>query len=380
MNSPRRLGRGLEALLGQPFGAAEGVENVEGQPAPQLAAIPTVEMNGLTYINVYEVDTNPFQPRRDFDEAEIEALAQSIRDHGLLQPIVVRRINDRFQLIAGERRLRGAIKAGWAQVPAQVREADDRQVAEIAIVENLQRKDLNALEKAASFQQYLSTYGCTQEELAARLSFDRSTIANLIRLLELPDAVQQAVARGTISAGHARALLPLGNESQQIELLRTNRKRRAERPRHRATGARNRRTARRTEPIGRRRRRRIAPRPPPLPQPATGRAGTGTQRRPGHESATQPNGKRPRQNRHSLFQSRRIRSPSRAAYAFVNAAIASGLEVEFLQILPRRYGDAEPATTDLRTSTFCLFRASCLFRISIFGFRISPGVQQCTSE
>jgi ParB family transcriptional regulator, chromosome partitioning protein len=216
MNSPRRLGRGLEALLGQPFGTGEGAENIEAQPAPQLAAIPTVEMNGLTYINVYEVDTNPFQPRRDFDEAEIETLAQSIRDHGLLQPIVVRRINDRFQLIAGERRLRGAIKAGWAQVPAQVREADDRQVAEIAIVENLQRKDLNALEKASSFQQYLSTYGCTQEELAARLSLDRSTIANLIRLLELPEAVQQAVARGAISAGHARALLPLGNESQQM--------------------------------------------------------------------------------------------------------------------------------------------------------------------
>jgi ParB family chromosome partitioning protein len=232
MNTQRRLGRGLEALLGQPFGSgAEGDSSAstdsnagEFQPAMSAEPMPSgesvasmsVSTNGITHINVHEVDTNPFQPRRDFDEAETESLAQSIRDHGLIQPVVVRSMNGRFQLIAGERRLRAAIKAGWNQVPAQVREADDRQVAEVAIIENLQRKDLNALEKAGSFQQYLSTYGCTQEELAARLSVDRSTIANLIRLLELPEAVRQAVASGAISAGHARALLPLGDEQQQV--------------------------------------------------------------------------------------------------------------------------------------------------------------------
>ena len=137
----------------------------------------------------------------------------------MIQPLVVRRHGDRYQLIAGERRLRAAIKAGWQQVPAQVREADDRQMSELAIVENLQRKDLNALEKAASFQQYLERYGCTQEELAGRLKIDRSTIANLIRLLELPEAIQQAIRTGTLSQGHARALLPLGDEREQIGVL-----------------------------------------------------------------------------------------------------------------------------------------------------------------
>ena len=122
--------------------------------------------------------------------------------------------------MAGERRLRAAIKAGWSDVPCQVREADDRQMAEIAIVENLQRKDLNPLEKAASFQDYLQRYGCTQDDLAGRLKIDRSTIANLIRLLELPALVQDAVKAGSISQGHARALLPLGDEAKQLDFCR----------------------------------------------------------------------------------------------------------------------------------------------------------------
>ena len=137
-------------------------------------------------------------------------------EHGLIQPLLVRRAGQRFQLIAGERRLRAAIKAGWTEIPVRVREADDRQMAELAIVENLQRKDLNPLEKAASFDRYLEEYQCTQEELAGRLSIDRSTIANLIRLLELPGTVQDAIRGGTVSQGHARALLPLGDESEQV--------------------------------------------------------------------------------------------------------------------------------------------------------------------
>jgi ParB family chromosome partitioning protein len=134
----------------------------------------------------------------------------------MLQPPLVRRVNGRYQLIAGERRLRAAIKAGWTEIPVHVREADDRQMAELAIVENLQRKDLNPLEKAASFDRYLEQYQCTQEELASRLSIDRSTIANLIRLLELPAAVQDAIRSGAVSQGHARALLPLGDEREQV--------------------------------------------------------------------------------------------------------------------------------------------------------------------
>jgi ParB family chromosome partitioning protein len=135
----------------------------------------------------------------------------------MIQPLVVRRHGERFQLISGERRLRAAIKAGWQTVPVQVREADDRQMSEVAIVENLQRKDLNPLEKAKSFRQYLERYGCTQDELAGRLNIDRSTIANLIRLLELPEGIHQAIYSGVITQGHARALLPLGDEREQLD-------------------------------------------------------------------------------------------------------------------------------------------------------------------
>ena len=234
MTKERRLGRGLEALLGR---AASGEDSSgfrvqgagagnEASDAPyrvhnpgheqQVQVAEAASADGLLRLSVYEIDSNPFQPRRDFDDSQIDALADSLEEHGLIQPILVRRVGERYQLIAGERRLRSAIKAGWSEIPAQVREADDRQVAEIAIVENLQRKDLNALEKAASFHRYLGEYACTQEELAGRLHIDRSTIANLIRLLELPPQVQDAVRAGTISAGHARALLPLGEERDQV--------------------------------------------------------------------------------------------------------------------------------------------------------------------
>ncbi|MCA9101956.1 MAG: ParB/RepB/Spo0J family partition protein [Planctomycetales bacterium] len=219
MTKERRLGRGLEALLGMPneVGDAEHVPPALGaEPEPQPAAAEQPE--GYLELNVYEVDANPYQPRQSFDEAEIESLAASIAQHGLLQPIVVRRQDQRYQLISGERRLRAAIKSGWTRVPAKVVDVEDRQVAELAIVENLQRKDLNPLEKALSFDQYLKRYECTQDDLAARLDIDRSTIANLIRLLELPAEVQDALRNGEITQGHARALLPLGDEDEQCQV------------------------------------------------------------------------------------------------------------------------------------------------------------------
>jgi ParB family chromosome partitioning protein len=122
--------------------------------------------------------------------------------------------------VAGERRLRAAVAADWRQVPVQIRHVDDRQMAELAIVENVQRKDLNAIEKADSFQRYIDQYNCTQDEVAARVNIDRSTVANLIRLLELPADVKQMVCEGEISQGHARALLPLGDEHEQLEFAR----------------------------------------------------------------------------------------------------------------------------------------------------------------
>jgi ParB family chromosome partitioning protein len=176
--------------------------------------------DGLLQLEVGEVEANPFQPRRDFDDAEIQSLAASIKSHGLIQPIAVREVGGRYQLIAGERRLRAAIEAGWTTVPARLIEADDRLATELAIVENLQRKDLNPVEKAISFRQYIERYGCTQDELAGRLQINRSTVANFIRLLELPNEIQQAVREEKITYGHARALLPLGDEREQVEFCR----------------------------------------------------------------------------------------------------------------------------------------------------------------
>lgn len=171
-------------------------------------------------LSVDQIDNNPFQPRRKFNAEEIHALAESIREHQQLQPILVRRVGDRYQLISGERRLRATIHAGLPKIRAEVREADDRLVAELAIVENLQRKDLDAIEKAMSFRRYIDQHQCKQEDLAKRLKIDRSTIANLMRLLELPEEIQLWIQNEKLTAGHARALLPLGEEEQQLDFAR----------------------------------------------------------------------------------------------------------------------------------------------------------------
>jgi ParB family chromosome partitioning protein len=196
----RRLGRGLEALLGREDGGYE--------PS-------TLDSGDLLHVPVDQIDPNPFQPRRHFDAAEIAALADSLRQHGMLQPILVRPVGERYQLIAGERRLRASLEAQLHEIPARVMELDDQRVNELAMVENLQREDLNALDKASAFRDYLNRFGGTQEELANRLGLDRSTVANLIRLLDLPDEVQDAVRTKRITQGHARALLPLTDPDQQ---------------------------------------------------------------------------------------------------------------------------------------------------------------------
>lgn len=224
MSKDRRLGRGLAALLGAPLDDSYAeTSSGNGGNADALTdgagSVATANPDTIR-LSVFEIDDNPFQPRRDFSEPEIASLTESLKEHDMLQPILVRRMNGRYQLISGERRLRAAIQAGWTSVPARIREADDRLVAELAIVENLQRKDLNPIEKAMSFKRYLDQHRCTQEDLAQRLKIDRSTIANLMRLLELPEPILSAVRSGELSAGHARALLPLGDEREQIELAR----------------------------------------------------------------------------------------------------------------------------------------------------------------
>lgn len=236
----RRLGKGLAALLGSPLDDdATGVEEstaalqrAASQQSPMARTADTQPaMNAKSFsqsttsqtesardLPVDQIDPNPFQPRRDFNPEEIASLAESLKRHEQLQPVLVRRVGDRYQLISGERRLRATIHAGRTTVRAEIREADDRLVAELAIVENMERKDLNPIEKAMSFKRYIDQHQCKQDVLASRLGLDRSTVANLMRLLELPQPIINQVTSGALTAGHARALLPIGDEEAQLAL------------------------------------------------------------------------------------------------------------------------------------------------------------------
>ena len=202
--TPRGLGRGLASLI--------------PDSALDVDVLPP-ERNALRMVPLDEIRPNPEQPRQVFNTEELESLAASIRVHGVLSPLVVRRSEGRYILIAGERRLRASGLAGLDEVPVVVREADDpsRQL-EVALVENLQRSDLDPIESARGFQRLIDEYGYTQEQVATAVSKDRSTIANLVRLLRLPAFVLDTLREGRISAGHARALLPLTDEE---ELRRT---------------------------------------------------------------------------------------------------------------------------------------------------------------
>lgn len=194
----RRLGRGLEALIG----------------ASQQAPVPASD---LQRIPVSRIRPNPFQPRREFDPAALAELEASIRANGLLQPVTVRRKGDSYELIAGERRLRAVRNLDWKDVPAVVRDFDDQALLVLALVENLQRSDLNAVEEARGYQRLLGEFSLTHQEVADAVGKDRSTVTNLLRVLTLPEAVQQLVESGKLSAGHARALVGVG-EADAVRL------------------------------------------------------------------------------------------------------------------------------------------------------------------
>lgn len=202
MSQVRRLGMGLGALLG---GEGESSNNNEQQGA----------------VEVSRIRPNPFQPRAEFDEGEIAALAESLKRQGVLQPVVVRPAEGGFyELVAGERRWRASKKAGLDRIPAVIREVDDRRMLEMALVENIQRRDLNPIEKARAFRQLMQLNSWTQEEVADAVGLGRPTVANFIRLLELPPEIQEAVSRGTITMGHARALLGVAPRSAQLQMVR----------------------------------------------------------------------------------------------------------------------------------------------------------------
>jgi len=199
----RALGRGLEALFPQ---------------AP--AAAPAPATGGALEIPVAEILPNPAQPRRHFEPEALAALADSIRRHGLLQPIVVRRAGAGYELIAGERRLRAAIQAQQTTVPALVREADPEQRLELALIENLQREALTPLEEAEAYRHLVDDFGLTQEEIARQVGKSRPAIANALRLLALPEAVKVRLETGELSAGHARAVLAVDGADAQIRFAR----------------------------------------------------------------------------------------------------------------------------------------------------------------
>jgi ParB family chromosome partitioning protein len=186
------------------------------------ALLRTVETStaGLAEVAVDQIDPNPFQPRRTFSAEKLKELADSIRASGVVQPVLLRRSDGRYQLIAGERRWRAAREAGLATVPAVVREIGDRDALELALTENLLREDLNPIEAAHGYSLLQQKHGLSHEEIAERLGLDRSTVTNTLRLLRLPADVQQLIAEGAISAGHARALLGLESETAQLQLAR----------------------------------------------------------------------------------------------------------------------------------------------------------------
>ena len=198
MASNKGLGRGLGALLGD-------------FEEPKAAQSP------YKLLPIHKVEPNPHQPRRDFDEEELAALADSISTHGILQPLTVRELpSGYFQIIAGERRWRAARLANLREVSAVVIEADDKKVQELALIENLQRQDLNAVEEALGYQSLMAEYGMTQEEAASRVGKSRSAVANALRLLQLNDEILEHVRAGSLSAGHARAILSIKSEKKQL--------------------------------------------------------------------------------------------------------------------------------------------------------------------
>ena len=205
MNQKKVLGRGLGALIPQRPAEAPA-------PAPQSA--------GLMELAIDQIAPNPYQPRKTFNEASIEELARSVRQHGIVQPLVVTRAGEnRYKLIAGERRYRAAQKAGLTTVPVVVKEEmGEGDALQIALIENIQREDLNPIEEALAYHQLHEEFGLTQEEISKQVGKERSTVANFLRLLKLPDNVKKLLASGQLSMGHARALLAVESTKKQEQL------------------------------------------------------------------------------------------------------------------------------------------------------------------
>ncbi|MHC4842664.1 MAG: ParB/RepB/Spo0J family partition protein, partial [Planctomycetota bacterium] len=216
---PKHLGRGLQSLLGPITSGHVEIKSVPPTPAAAVNFPPDKELqNSLYQIDIEHITENPFQPRAKWDEQELSDLAESIKTNGVIQPIIVRRRDNKYQLIAGERRFRAAKMASLKTIPAIVRSATDEQLLELALVENIHRSDLNPIERAKAYQKYIKTFSLTQAETASRLGEDRSVVANYLRLLDLPAEIKQMLIDGQLSTGHARAILALPTDELRRKL------------------------------------------------------------------------------------------------------------------------------------------------------------------
>ena len=216
MSKKKALGRGLNALLSD--------SNIEDRLEVDIPTTPTSSSSpsgGTLEISMEHIEVNPFQPRTHFDQEALQELADSIKVHGIIQPITVRRLaRDQYQLISGERRFQASKLAGLKTIPAYVRSADDQQMLEMALIENIQRENLNAIEIALSYQRLISECSLKQEELGDRVGKNRATVTNYLRLLKLPPDVQIAVRDNKISMGHARAIINVENPDQQLYIFK----------------------------------------------------------------------------------------------------------------------------------------------------------------
>ena len=217
MTNPKQnkdaLGKGIRSLLQS---IDSDLKNTAGQLKPQVVEAAT----SVLRLPIENIETNPKQPRRDFDEQALQELTHSIKLHDLIQPVTVSKLHgNKYRLISGERRLRAAKMAGLKDVPAYIRQADDQELLELALLENLQREDLNAIEIALSYKRMMDELTYTQEEVAERMGKDRSTVTNYLRLLKLPPDIQVAVRSGEISMGHARALINVDKIDQQLYIF-----------------------------------------------------------------------------------------------------------------------------------------------------------------
>ncbi len=207
------LGKGLSALI------PEKLEPVAIEAVKTHDSLKSGSVDGQQRIDVAMIRDNRFQPRQNYDDAKLDELVASIKEKGLLQPIVVRRVGDAFEVIAGERRLRAVRKLGLVSVPVMIKEATDKEALVLALVENVQREELNPVEKAESYRRLVDEFSFTQEEVAKAVGKDRATVANLLRLLKLPKEILKAVFDGKISEGHARALLSIEEPNAQMILF-----------------------------------------------------------------------------------------------------------------------------------------------------------------